>query len=207
MISMHTGFCIASGNQWFQFTTAPHKVLILQCEIPKFLFQDRVKKYAAGNNNYPQNIYFITEPYIKLDRDYGYAALDRVLNQLMPDVLIIDPLYKVLSGHITDSYDVNKLLDNIDLAVSRYHCAVIIVTHTRKPQYTEEGLPLLHGSDEMLGSVYLSAWADSLLSIYKVGDEEEDKISIEFTDMRNTETILSPLHIKVNRDKLSFNLI
>ena len=111
MLSLHTAFTLANGLDWFGYKTAKCLPFKFQAELPKAIDRKRVIKYSKGLNSYPSNLLFKTATYAKLDTGYGIGALDRdiqVIKSRFPDqhlVLILDPLYLLMSGHIVDEYD------------------------------------------------------------------------------------------------------
>jgi RecA-family ATPase len=206
MTALHTSFCLASGAKWFGFDTKESTLLSLQLEIPKAEFRKRVIKYASGHNLYPTNLWFITEHYLKLDRDWGFQALDRAVAMVQPDIVVIDPLYKVLTGHISDPRDMMGLLDNFDRLIAKYNVALIIVTHTRKPGTDEEGHVIDRGAEEMMGSSFLPNWCDTAVGVRRVSEHSDD-IEVSFPLTRNSEEELKPMLIHINRNNLKFERI
>jgi len=146
---------------------------------------------------------------LKLDRDYGLNAMSAVLDMVKPQLLIIDPLYKILSGHANNSQDVQRLLDNIDMLRDRNPgMAVIMAAHTRKPVLDNLGLVVNMGSNELLGSGYFSYWADALVGITAENiDKNTSKVRLQFNDMRHTEVELNPIELMIDRTSLSFNVV
>ena len=127
MLSLHTAFCLANGTDWFGYKTAKCLPLKYQVEIPKAIDRKRVIKYAKGADSYPPNVLFKSATYTKLDSSYGVTGIDKDLKEAerrypgQQMVLILDPLYLLMSGHITDEYDVRKILDNFDELKSNHH--------------------------------------------------------------------------------------
>ena len=200
---MDIAFCIAEGRPWHTYDTSPCRVLLIQIEIPRREFRKRVLKYANGNNSWPEQLLFCTQPYLKLDHSFGMTAMENALRQYHPEVLIIDPIYKVISGDISNSYDVMKFLDNMDILMNKYGCAIILVSHTRKPIMTVDG-PMDRGTDELMGSSYLANWCDTAIGVKVLSDAA---IQYEFATMRHAEEELKPLRVKVNRTKLRFSVM
>jgi len=121
MLSLHTAFTLADGADWFGFQTIKAATFKYQAELPKAIDRDRVAKYAKGANSYPPNIFFKTaQERVKLDTSWGIASLNKDIEEVksrcpnQPLVVILDPLYKLIAGHISDEYDVKKFQDNID---------------------------------------------------------------------------------------------
>jgi len=203
MTAMHTAFTIASGKPWFGFHTIPHSVLLFQLEVAKPLFRIRVMKYAKGNDCYPTNLWFLSHPYLKLDRGYGFSEMERVLSIFRPQVLIVDPVYKVLSGDISSSHDVQILLDNLDIWIDKYGLSIMLITHTRKPVFTSTGIED-RGEEELMGSSYFPNWADSIIGFRKTGP---DDITMFFTSLRHAEEEIKPIKVHIVRKTLQFQVI
>jgi len=203
MTAMHSGFVITSGLPWFGFNTYHHRVLMFQSEISKELFRKRVVKYAHGNNCYPKELYFATEPYLKLDHGVGYSEMRATLSIIQPKVLIIDPVYKVMTGNISDSQDVMKLLDNLDIYIKDFDISIILVTHTRKPIVTAAGVEY-RDEEELMGSSYFANWADSIVGLTKTGDSD---FTLTFTSLRHAEQEISPIKVHIDRETLQFQVV
>ena len=83
MLAVHTASCIATGRDWFGYRTSKSPCYVLQIENPQAQFKERTMKYAKGNNldlNI-SNLWLCTEPYIKLDKGFGIAELDKELSR------------------------------------------------------------------------------------------------------------------------------
>jgi RecA-family ATPase len=213
MLAMHTGFTLAMGLPWFGYLSTEVAVLLIQIELPKAVYRQRAVKYADRNAMYPEHLYFKTDYHLKVDTGFGLAALDRYIDKvksLAPGkhlVIIIDPLYKILTGHISDARDMQGLLDNIDNMRSKHSCSFIIIHHTRLSQITSTGIVDL-GAEEMMGSSYLNNWCDTaiktkLLNPHTGGNQIE--LSFELT--RHAETILPRYHIDFSRETLRPKII
>jgi len=203
MTAMHTGFVVTSNKPWFGFKTFPHRTLIFQSEISKALFRKRVMKYAEGNDCYPKELYFTSDPYIKFDRGFGFSQMEAVLSILRPKLLIIDPIYKILSGDISSSVDVQRLLDNFELWIKNYELSIILITHTRKPVVTSEGI-VERGEEELMGSSYFANWADSIVGLRKRGT---DGFTLSFTSLRHAEEEINPIKVQIERETLQFRVV
>lgn len=201
MIAMHTSFCLATGKPWFGFTTLPTTCYTLQIEIPKAQYQKRVAKYCKGNNTYPNNIFFRTEYYIKLDQGYGVNDLTKDIEQAMPQVIILDPVYKVVSGRLTDEYDTRKFLDRMDILMDKYKFALILIHHDRKPQVI--GGEIYQSAMDIFGSSIFIDWCDTAIRTIKGGVDGEVIMSFEKVRHAEEEEI-KPITVKINRDNLTF---
>jgi len=204
MLAIHTSMSIASGRPWFGHQVARRSVLHCQVEIPEFLFQNRMTKYCAGNNCYPENIYFSNEPYMKLDRGNSMNHLEIAIQAFKPDVLVIDPLYKVMTGKVEESQDITKFTDEVDRIKDKYHLTLIIIHHETKDIITSQGI-FDRGSQSMHGSAYLLNWADTIIKVE--ADTLLSRVRLQFTDMRHAEDIVPDVYAVMNKDTLEWKQI
>ena len=202
MFTQHMAFCISCGLPILGFPTSKSSVLLVQLEIPKTQFRKRVEKYSRTHDLYPSNLSFGHTGYLKLDRDMGKSKLDRALQAIQPDVLIIDPLYKVLSGDVSSSYDMMKLLDNLDDLKSRHHFSLVLVHHAHQPRLDDSGHHVSEGLEGMMGSSYLPDWLDAAIYLRVVG---QDIAKVTFDGMRHAEEPLDPVTVRFNRQTLGFS--
>ena len=98
-------FKLSSGKPWLGFKTTLSTVLVIQLEIPKTEYQKRVNKYCFGNKLSPlNNLFFVTIRNLKLDKGWGVEMLNQWITETKAQVVIIDPIYKVVSGHLTSIF-------------------------------------------------------------------------------------------------------
>ena len=187
---------LANGDPWLGFQTQETGItaLYLQIELSHKMLQTRIKKMWPGGNRPKVEPYLWTEHFIKLDTDAGLKQLDDALTKVKPQVLIIDPVYKILSGNILEASSVQKLLDNLDIMIATHNCSVVLVSHTRKGTYEE------WGSDDLLGSVYFSAWADTLIRL----ERSTTGLKATFEVVRHAEVELPSREFILDRDRLDF---
>lgn len=187
---------VASGEDFLSYFDVPQplKVYMVQCEIIKESFANRIGKAKTFFEKVlpSENFYATTVFDLKLDTRDGYHALCEILDTVKPDILCIDPLYKVMTGDESRVQDARKLVDNLDNIIQKYNLSVIIVHHSRKsssdPQATDKGI------DESRGSSLIPAWADTIIGVRKDGVPGELKAKLVF-DLRHSETP-SVLHLE-----------
>ena len=134
---LHVASAVSSGSPWLGIPTriGGSSVLYFQSEVPPPLLQVRAKKIFElgrldGVNR--QKVWFWYEPTLKLDTPYGISQIAEKLNHYRPDVFIIDPLYKSLSGQMSDQQSVTVILDTLDNMIATFGCSVILISHARK---------------------------------------------------------------------------
>lgn len=194
MIVQRMGLDIANGQPWLGIDTPQNgaSVLYLQLEIPHTLLQRRIKTMTAGRWSTKKPIHLWTEHFLKLDTPLGMTKLRKQLTIHRPDVLIIDPIYKVLSGNILDAQSIKGLLDNVDTLIGEFGVTVVLVSHTRKPQQEEV---IGWGSDDLIGSMFFSAWADSVIQV----ERSQGKLRLRFDVVRHAEEEIEPLTVNIDK--------
>lgn len=205
-LAIHTAFCISSGLDWFGYKTNKSRVLIAQFEISKFELQERVKKYAHFHNSIEPDLFLSTEHFIKFDTAYGASDLSRVVEKTGAKVLIIDPLYRVISGHITDNFDSTKFIDTIEIVKAKYNLAVIITHHKKKSQ-SFEGEIIDRDAEEASGNLNFANWCDTTIGIQELNNEDNPDIELRFTKTRNSEYKIHPIQVHIDRATLDFKVL
>jgi len=190
LLSMHLGYCLSTGKKWLGFRTSQCATYRYQLEMTLPDEVGRVKQYMSTlestNGNLPKNMFFSTERYIKLNTGYGKKEMEKVVEIAVsrsPDkhlVLIIDPIYIAIAGRISDDYEVQKFLDNINDLRGKYNITVILVHHTRKIRVDSYGNIIDQGSEETMGSSYLMNWVDTMMRV-RLLDPNTTKQRVELT--------------------------
>lgn len=215
MLSLHTAFCLANGSSWFGFKTAKATTFKYQAELPKAIDRDRVEKYAKGANSYPSNIFFKTvQERVKLDTSWGIASFNKDIEEIKsrsPNqhlVVILDPLYKLLAGHISDEYDVKKFQDNIDESKSKYNYSIIIIHHSRLTRVDSSGSIVDLGAEESMGSSYFNNWCDTMIRVKMLNPHAGgDKVEVSFELVRNAQTVIPNFQVQWSRADLQPTVI
>lgn len=210
MLSLHTAFCLANGASWFGYSTAKAVPLKCQVELPKAIDRDRVAKYAKGANSYPPNVFFKTpQERMKLDTSFGIASINKDIEEVkrrspgLHLVLILDPLYKLISGHISDEYDVKKFQDNLDESKEKYHYSVIIIHHSRLTRVDSSGIIVDLGAEEAMGSSYWNNWCDTMIRVKLLNPYTgSNLVEVSFELVRNAQTILPSFQVHWDRSNL-----
>ena len=87
---------------------------------------------------------------------------NRFRNAMVPDVLIIDPIYFAFSGSLSDDEVVRNFLGNLRVIKNKLGCALILVHHTHKDRNTQMGQKIEEDDEATFGSKFLKAWADHI---------------------------------------------
>lgn len=210
MLAMHTAFSLANGTPWFGFKTTKCLIFHLQVELPKSAEQKRVIKYAKNANSYPTNVAFKTASRLKIDTSFGLSSLSKDVEEVKARfpaynnlVLILDPLYLLMAGHISDEYDAKKFLENVNDVKEKYGLAVILIHHTRLTRLNNAGEVVDLGPEEMMGSSYLNNWCDTAVKVRLLNPYTgSDLVKLTFELTRNAEDLLPSFEIQWSRATL-----
>jgi len=206
MTSMDMSFCLSAGRPWFGFPTVKSTVLVVQLEIPKFAYQDRVKKYFFNHEGQPiDNLFFQHTRNLKLDKPWGRDTLKTWIDTCQAQIVVIDPAYKVTSGHLVDEFDIGKLTDTLDEIIEEKKVSFIIVHHESKDIYTTDGVKINRGADASYGSAKFGWWVDTQINLDRRG-EHGSTIDISFPLLRLATNDIPPFTFKVDRDTLKFSM-
>lgn len=207
MLAMHMALCIGGGTDWLGWDTPEGgaKVLYLQIEMPHRFMKKRLESMLGHwemteDRLYRQQTVIWSEPFIKLDNKLGVSLLNKWLSEIKPAMLIIDPLYKVMSGNILDPNAVREFLDNLDKIIAMHGCSILIISHTRKGVYDE------WGSDDLIGSMFFSAWADTIVKVTRkeTGNKFEIPLTLSFDVLRHAEEPIEEMEVTFQSKSLAF---
>ncbi len=196
---MDLAVSVASGKPFLgQFEVMERgPVLIVQNENASWIMKDRMNKIRCSKNLIgsvttrkdileiqfaPQlPIYYVNQQGISLNNPIHQKLLTKLVQQIHPKLVILDPLYLMMDGDVNQSKDTNPLLSWLLSWKSANDFALIVVHHYKKGT-TGSGI---RGGQRMLGSTTLHGWVESAWYIEVVsGDKKssEDETDSEVTD-------------------------
>ncbi|KKM13446.1 hypothetical protein LCGC14_1716100 [marine sediment metagenome] len=213
MLAMNLDMSLIGGVPWagFDIKGDNHKVFYLQMEIPHPLLHKRLMKmynawkvlYGDKNGNMLDRFYVWTEPFLKLDNPTGYKFLRMQLERVRPTVLIVDPLYKALSGNILDPNSARAFVDSMDMLITEFQFSLVLIHHTRKGKIDED--QDMNPNEDMLGSAVFSWWADTIVKVIKKGEKDRKVlIQLNFDKVRHAEDVVEPREVIFDREDLMF---
>ena len=175
--------CIGSGQPILGMEVTQGVVLYLQFELGEEIMQQRLVNTKA---DYP-NVYVGTDFAIKLDTRAGKERLNKAMAAVEPDVLILDPLYKVISGDENDVKDVRLVLDYLDETIEAFNCSILLMHHP--------GKDIARGGR---GSSVIDDWVDSCIEMRKLSRNGE-KLHIKLTPklLRHSELPPEPIEAEM----------
>lgn len=146
------------------------KVLFLSLEMgksPLNLFMGQIIKAYPDRKTLNKNL--LLAPFgvpIPLDTKDGQAFLNNLLDEYMPDIIVIDSLQKVISKELTDELAVKALVHYLSMVREKYKTSMLVVHHNRKK--ANDGQKKMVELSDVYGSTYLTTDVDFVLSLKKL---------------------------------------
>ena len=191
-ISIAMAYSIASGEPFLEtYDTEKGKVIYLDKENGIQIMKKRTRMFEKGlelkDSDLP--IGFICFSQIKLDKLGGIAAIEKVIEEHDPSLLIVDTYRRSVSFDENDAGKVSELfVDTLRPIVEKNNCSILLIHHDRKSSGRGESVDEM---DEMRGSSDLANYADIILKTERKGK----KLILKQLKNRNAEE-LTPFQIK-----------
>jgi RecA-family ATPase len=201
-ICLQIANCIGSGEPFFGQATTKGKVLYIQLELGEEVLQKRMMQTGQEY----ENVWVGTTFTMKLDTPPlrgpngtelrgGQKLLVDAMEAVQPNVLIIDPWYKAITGDENESHDVMPILDFLDSVIEGFNCSILLIHHAGK-DISKRGR----------GSSVLEDWVDSYLQLKKISkDPEQLKVQLKPIFLRHAASE-EPIEA-VLTDKLEFEVL
>jgi len=179
------------------------KVLFLSLEMsaaPLNHFMATIGEGYEDKNTLNRN--FLVAPFgtpINLDTPEGQIFFDQIMNDHMPDILVIDSLQKISSKELTDEQAVKNLIHYLATVRAKYSCAMVMIHHNRKKANDgqKKGVEL----SDVYGSTYITTDVDFVMSLKVI---EGNLLQVDTLKNRLGPTF-EPFTITRNPENLSFS--
>jgi len=205
ILAVHLACCLATGSDWIGFKIPKSvRTLYVQLEQSQQLFLRRFRQILASFQPWIQTdmLQFLNLKKLKMLDNDDFTNLKRALREIRPQVLIIDPFYKIFEGDVASARDVQRVFDREDNLIEEFQLAVINIHHQRKPAIFE-GKPIDLAFFEVLGSVQFLNWHDSLI----YAKRNSDVMELRFLLRESDSSQFNPIRLKFNKINLTFQVI
>lgn len=178
--------CVGSKEEFLGIPTQQGSVLYVQCELGEEILQARLKQTGK---DYP-NVFVGTTFSMKLDSNAGQKQLWKALEAVEPNVLILDPKYKMIMGDENESAEMMPICDFLDSIIEGFNCSILLIDHAGKDL-----------SKRGRGSSVWEDWVDSYLQMQRTsaaGDRLKVKIKPIF--LRHAQLPPEPIEAELGDD-------
>lgn len=152
--------------------TKPCKVLYIEQEIGADGLRERLLGMSHGEiENLP--IFIKTrDTKLQLDSPAGQAAIRKELDEVKPDVLVMDPLAKFHVQDENSAQFMGAIMRVGDKFIEDYGCAIIYIHHTGKPSDDPEKERGRRGGNRLRGSSAIFADVDTFIEVSNLSGEQ-----------------------------------
>tara|TARA_Y100000310_G_scaffold16579_1_gene16509 strand:+ start:307 stop:1074 length:768 start_codon:yes stop_codon:yes gene_type:complete len=169
----YIGQSVAGGLQLFgraEYPTEKHTVMYVQAEMSQSTLHERIIQSAlSGVTEVKLRFQHGTAFGLYLDTKEAQNLLESEIQRTKPSLLLLDPLYKLSAGDIITSEGFDPISKYLDYLINSYHLSVIFSIQARKSIVVKSG-KIDMGSQEMLGTVNIGAWVDSVIAVKNAGE-------------------------------------
>lgn len=170
----------------------PGPVLIIQNENNDWLMKDKTEKIITNRRlvgkvkrkgdrlfqiDFPRNIplYFINQKGYLLNNPEHQEALEKIVKEIKPVLVILDPLYLMFDGDVNSAKELNPILNWLLKLKTDYKTGVMVIHHYNKGGGAGSGRP----GQRMLGSTTLHGWIESAwyLQVNPAEISENDEVN------------------------------
>lgn len=201
MLGLRAALAVANGEPWLHFET-PHtgaNVLYINAEVDAAEVQARAKLMHNRDTKSHLRVWNVFD--LMLDRESGYLSLATEIEEHNIQLIIIDPLFQVMSAPLKEEASVKPFKDNMDRLLNSYPCSLFIISHARKHNIDEPA----NGSDDNYGSALFNWWAESILRVDRIDKEDDSaEVKVSVVKKRSGRERIWPIRYRMNDDDLSF---
>lgn len=164
---------IAEGREWFSFDCTQGHVLYVNLELKK---DSRIRRFREVYKRLGwrpeglKNIHSLDLRGKAVPMDKLAPKLIRHANKYNCAAIIIDPIYKVITGDENSAEEVAKFCNQLDLLSTELNCAVIYCHHHSKGSQGQKT-----SMDRASGSGVFARDADALLDLSELPLDKRDK--------------------------------
>lgn len=191
----------------------PGPVIMVQNENADYVMKDRTEKLILHRGlggsaestserglslEFPQDlpISFINQQGFLLNNEDHRKALERLIKQQQPVLVVLDPLYLMFDGDLNSAKDLNPVLNWLLYLKNEYKTSIMLIHH-----YNKGGAGVAKGGVRMMGSVILYGWVESAWYLSKDDVEgEQGQVAIDASEGSVDSSSKEPTKVTMNRE-------
>ena len=201
-LSTHIAIQVSQGKDVFERKSVKSKVLIFDQENKKILVQRRINLLRKGQpfETLP-NLFVWNGENLKLDDADAFEPIKNIINEIKPELIVIDSLVRFMNGDPDKESDIRKVFENIKPFLEQ-NISFLVLHHQNKASGNKNNgnskLNSLRGSSD------IGAQADIVFLINKLGNSYK----VEQVANRHEETLEPFLfNVKPVNDGIIINYI
>lgn len=171
-LAMNLMFALATGTKFLDWeVTKKRKTLFMSLEMDEEglqIFMGRMaKEYPDNLDDIDENIDIHNSFHFRLQSEENREKLLATLDALKPDGIVFDSLSRI-SGDINAKDSIDEAFDFIaEEIITKRGMFVIIIHHEGKGSSQGDQR---NGLDKVYGSVFITAWVDTVVRLQKIGN-------------------------------------
>jgi len=189
---------VAKGERFLgEFETTKGKILVIQTEVSNSNLRTRIKHiFGEDITDIEDSVFFVNQR-LKIDTPEGLDSLKGLINDLKPDLVILDPFYTLHTKNEDSSTDIAPILSDLREVVIGTDVALLMIHHQGKSR--ENGSQT---GNKHRGSSSFADAPDGSWSLQRSG--ASDFLTLNF-EMRNIEAP-GPYQVKMDKENLRFTI-
>jgi hypothetical protein len=179
-IAMQLALCRTYGRDWFGVSTTQGRTLFLNMELPPSEFHERLTLTKTGRDALPDDRIFVANlkgKWAYLNDLRGRTLVERLIAEVKPDLVILDPLSHLLLGNESSAETMQEFLQILDDIRAKHQLAILLIHHFRKPREKQQA----RTPHDLSGSGLLRREYDA--GIFLHGKPNGDTLTLSF-DLR-----------------------
>jgi KaiC/GvpD/RAD55 family RecA-like ATPase len=165
----------ARGGKWLGYKVNKSRVLFVDQERFVGETRRRFKKMLIGKNikmdeDLNHNLVIQVGSSIRLNLDVSFEAFRKKLNEIKPDLLIVDSFATFSTVAENDRQEVQKVIERIKQIRQEFGCTVLMIDHEGKGVLSNDNAGKTPDAYSMIGSVAKPAAAEVVLTVRKETD-------------------------------------
>ena len=200
LAALHLAISCARGEKFLDHfeTVKGTKSLVIQTEIGNSQLRERIIKICGDEFEDIKDLVFFVNKRIKVDHKDGLLMLEKLIVDLKPNLLILDPFYTLHNKNEDSSSEIAPILSDLRELVLRHNIALVLVHHQGKRNEFSGQTGHRHRGSSSFADVPDGSWSMQ-------GLEEKNMSSLSF-EMRNIEAP-GPFNCELDSSSLKWSVL
>lgn len=168
--------CARGGGLWLGlYPVTSAKVLFIDQERSKSESQRRLRSVMVSKGIAPSQLkdrlFIKSGTTIRLDIDESFRAFKRCIEEIKPDLILVDSF---ATFHVSDENDrmtIQKVMERVKELRTEFGCAIVFVDHENKAAYSDKDMGIAPSAGRLAGSVGKIAAAEFVLTVRRYDPE------------------------------------